>query len=124
MARGKRQTYAERKESKQASEVLKPRDPGPKPADGEPGLPEWQEQIKLFVLSEGGFKHFVQKNGRLYDYHPSCHDRMCDEFEKAVPKIGVQQVQQQHMRLYPRNSLKTTIEEELMTWCMLKYPKI
>jgi len=123
MAR-KRQTYAEIKASKQATESLKPVDPGSKPADGEPGLPEWQEKIKAFVLSEGGFKEFVKKNGRLYDYHPGCHDRMCDEFEKAVPKIGVQSVQQQHMRLYPRNSLKTTIEEELMTWCMLKYPKI
>jgi hypothetical protein len=123
MAR-KRQTYAERKEAKQATESAKPKHPGPKPQDGEPGMPEWQDACKAFVLQEGGFKEFVKLNGRLYDYHDGCHSRMCDAFERAVPKIGTQKVQQQHMRLYPRNSLKTTIEEELMVWVMLKYPKI
>jgi hypothetical protein len=124
MARGRRQTYSERKTSAQETESAKPRHPGPKPADGEPGLPAWQDAAKAYVLQEGGFKYFVQMNGRLYDYHPGCHDRMADAFERAVPKIGVQKVQQQHLRLYPRNSLKTTMEEELMAWAMLKYPKI
>ncbi len=120
MAKGRARTYAEIKAAK-ASFIP---DPGPKPADGAPGLAEWQDKIKAFVLQDGGFKHFVQKNGRLYDYYEGCHGRMCDAFERAVPKIGTQRVQQQHMRLYPRNSLKTTIEEELMVWVMLKYPKI
>src|ERR1700685_3555305 len=119
MAR-KRQTYQERKGARQESDALAPKDPGPKPAESEglSALTVWQEAMKLFVLADGNFHEFVKKNGRLYDYHGGCHTGRCNEFEKAVPKIGVQQVQQQHMRLCPRNSLKTTIEEELMTWCM------
>jgi predicted phage terminase large subunit-like protein len=105
-----------------ASEEARPKDPGPRPAEGVPGLAEWKEQKKAFVLS--AFRHFVQANGRIYDYHAPLHDRMCDKFEVAVPVMGKQKVQKRFLRMYPRGTLKTTVVCELMVWCMLKYPKI
>ena len=56
MAR-KRQTYQERKEARQESDALAPKDPGPKPAESEglSALTVWQEAMKLFVLADGNF---------------------------------------------------------------------
>lgn len=124
MGQSGRRTYSQRKEAATQASEAAPRDPGPYPGDGQPGVAEWQAQMKAYVLQDGGFKYFVQKNGRVYDYYPGCHDRMCDKFEDSTPKIGIQKVQKQSMRLYPRNSLKTTIEEELIAWMMIKYPAI
>lgn len=80
--------------------------------------------MKAFVLADGNFKEFVKLNGRVFDYYPPCHDRMCDAMDAAIPRIGRQRDPESHMVLYPRGTFKTTMVEELQAYAILKTPSI
>jgi phage terminase large subunit-like protein len=104
------------------AEAAKPQNPGSRPEGGS-ALATWKESEKKYVLS--AFRHFVQANGRLSPYYyPPLHDRMCNAYEAMVPGMNTQQVQRRGLRMYPRGTFKTTLEAELLTWCVLKYPTI
>lgn len=116
--------YQRRKEKLQTSKFGAIPHPGPRPEGESAGLLEWKDKMRAYVLQDGGFKYFVQENGRVYDYYAPLHDRMCDKFEATLPRPGEDKVQRRSLRQYPRGTLKTTVGIEMLAWAIIKNPKI
>lgn len=124
MARGRRQTYQERKQSQVSRDESRPKDPGPRPHDDSSDLAPWKDAMRAFVTAPGNLKEFVRKNGRIWEYYPPLHDRICDDYDASSPRMGKQDVPEEHMALFPRGTFKTTIGCDFLALQMLRNPKI
>jgi hypothetical protein len=124
MAKGRSRTYAEIKQARLSSEASRPRDPGPRPRDGDPALEPWKDAMRKFVLAPGNLKEFVKRNGRIWEYYAPLHDRICDDYDASSPRIGSQQMPEEHMALFPRGVFKTTIGCDFLACQMLRNPNI